>query len=233
MPVFAPGPPPARRALGLRGISPRAYYHRRSRAFAGLGRLGLGDVIDPSSLLDSLSQIGSGAPPPGPTPPAPPAGWDTNSPQAAPPATFIGPGSVPASQNAIAAGTLFTYTVNYNLQGASNFFTSNNEAIATAAQMLAGVGLTVVNTAAPATANPFSSNSAILTLQATQGFQSAAAVKALADNAFAAGVGASIISSAIKIGAGNSALNWLAENWMLLAIGGAALLILPKILDDF
>ena len=96
-----------------------------------------------------------------------------------------------------------------------------------------GAGLAVVNTAAPTTVNPFSSNSAILTLQATQGFQSAAAVKALADNAFAAGVGASIISAAIKIGAGNSALNWLAENWMLLAIGGAALLILPKILDDF
>ena len=189
-------------------------------------------MIDPAALMNSLSQIGSGAAPADPTPPAPPAGWDTNAPQPAPPATFIGPGSVPAAQMSIAPGTLLTYTVNYNLAGASNFFTSNNDALATAAQMLAGAGLTVVNSAAPSTINPFSSNSAILTLQAAQGFQSAAAVKALADNAFVAGVGASIISSTIAVGAGNSAINWLSENWMLLGIGAIALLLLPKILED-
>ena len=100
--------------------------------------------------------------------------------------------------------------------------------------MLGAVGLQVVNPATPASINPFSSNSAILTLQVTgAGFQSAAAVKALCDNAFAVGVGAQIISSTIAVGAGNSALNWLSQNWQLLAVGGLALLILPKILDDF
>jgi hypothetical protein len=195
---------------------------------------GLGAEIDTNSLLESLSQIGSGSAPPPPAPPAPPAGWDTAAPSPAPPATFIGPGSVPAAQLAIGPGTVLTYTVNYNLTGASNFFTSNTDAIGTAAQMLQGMGLQVTNSSTPASVNPFSNNQAILTLQVTgAGFQSAAAVKALCDNAFAVGVGAQIISSTIAVGAGNSALNWLSQNWQLVAVGGLALLILPKILDDF
>jgi len=200
---------------------------------AGLGRLG--QDISPAAMDESTygaGLINTLVEPP----PPPPPGWQTGQvdPSNIAPPSVVSPSIPKPGPVTIGPGTLLTYTVNYNLQGASNFFTSNSDAMGTAAQMLGAVGLQVVNTATPASINPFSSNSAILTLQVTgAGFQSAAAVKALCDNAFAVGVGAQIISSTIAVGAGNSALNWLSQNWQLLAVGGLALLILPKILDDF
>jgi len=233
MPVFAP----RQNAPALRGLSPLVYYHRPRRRMAGLGYLaqasdiaiaeatGVAPSIDTSS--DAINTTVFSAP-------APPVGWDTTTPAAAPPALLAPtvPAAAPSSGALLPAGTQLTYTVNFNLMGVSNVATSGTEAVGTAAQMLAGAGFQVINQSVPLSVNPFSSNSAVLTLQLTQAMTLAQA-KALCDNAFAAGVGSQILSSTLTVGAANSAITWLEQNWMWAAAGVLAVLVLPKVLGDF
>jgi len=240
MPTFAPPElrprvPRAYRRRALSGVAARAYFHFprpsgpvRHRNLAGL-------ALDPPTAFPMAPSAAPGISTQVFLPPPPPPGWDTSNPGAAPPAP-LSP-SVPANANAgpvtLPAGTILTYSVTYALTGLGNFFTSNQDAIGTAAEMLAGVGLSVVNQQTPASANPFSNNSAVLTLQVTgAGFASITQAKALADNAFAAGVGSQVISSSLTQGAPNQAMTWLSQNWPLLAAGVLGILILPKILGD-
>jgi hypothetical protein len=222
---------PARRRAGvIQGARLSAYGMR--------GMRGLGAIINPSGvILEDTSN-----PPPAPTTPGLPAGYDpntgivpmdTSSPTAGvpPPVTF-GPPAAPQSGAPLSVGTYLTYTVNYALQGLSNFFTSNDQAISQAGQMLAGVGLVVVNTALPASFNPFTNNSAVLTLQVQSPGLTLQSAKGLCDNAIVSGVGASIISSNLVIGQPNPILTWFEQNWMLAAAGVLGVLILPKILGD-
>ena len=225
MPTFAPVKfSPAGQMNGL-AVQTWHRTQRRRRQMAYLS--GLGQDISPIAMDEDTY---GGAPP---SPPAPglPVGWDTSTPSPAPPVVFS-PSVQPAGPITVVTGALLTYTVNYNLD-ASNLLTSNADAVAAAASVLAAVGLAVVNTSLPSSINPFSSNSAILTVQVTgAGFANAQAVKALCDNAFV-NVGAQIISSSIAMGAGNSMLNWIMQNWQMVAVGAIAVMILPKILDDF
>jgi hypothetical protein len=247
MPTFAPPElrqriPRAYRRKNLSGVSPLIYFHRspvrRHRTLAGLGAQELAPVNAPGtnplqSWWDSLFN-----PPAVNVPPPPPSGWDTGNPTVGFVPAPLSP-SVPTNANAgqpiqVQPGTMLTYSVTYALTGLGNFFTSNQDAIASAAQMMAGAGLNVVNSQTPASANPFSNNSAVLTLEVSgPGFASMAQAKQLADNAFSAGVGSQIISSSLTQGAPNQAFTWLSQNWQLVAVGAAALLILPKILRDF
>jgi hypothetical protein len=260
MPTFAPKPvrpyyaPPGtrrvRQGAPLSGQDIRAmaaYYPANffvptpmnvvmhGRPSVGLTHYALGDMPNPGGAIFGTDQ---GAPP---APPAPglPAGYDANTGMiaagasgAAPP-VMIGPmaPSIPAPGTTLAPGTFLTYTVNYALQGVSNFFTSNDEALSSITPMLGGVGLVVVNSSTPASINPFSTNQAVLTLQvAAQGLTLQSA-KALCDNAIVNGIGAQILSSSLTVGQANTALTWISQNWQWVAAGAAALLLLPKLLD--
>lgn len=248
MPTFAPVRPyyaPNRRVIQgarLSAYYPANYYVptpmnvlMRGQPSVGLSRYGLGqDVLNAPPPLFS----DSGAPPP---PPAPglPQGYDAStgliaagSPAASgiTPAVQIGPmaPSIPSGA-LLAPGTFLTYTVTYQM-GYSGAFTGNDTAIASIAPMLAGVGLNVTNVQTPATLNPFSNNQAVVTIQVGAANLTLQSAKQLCDNAIVNGIGAQIISSALAPGQ-PSPLTWLQQNWMMLAGGALALLLLPKLLD--
>lgn len=241
MPTFAPKPIARPQLMGL---SPLIYYHRPKRRLAGLGYLAQ-DISPVAIGTGSEQTYESGAIPTDVfEAPAPPAGWDTgetsvsNAPVGytapAPPST-VNP-AVPAAAAGttgpitIQPGTTLTYSITYSLPVLSDFFTSNDDALAAVAQMLAGAGLQVLNTQTPIVVVPGMNLSAVLTLQATQGFVSLQQIQGLCDNAFTGGAGAQIAGSSIQVGSSSATLEWLEQNWALLAAGLVALIVVPKLL---
>lgn len=255
MPTFSPPRPyyaPVGRVRRVRqGASLAAYYPANyfvptpgnvhgPRQANVLSHYGLGrhlGTLDPT--LFSGAAAGNSMMPPPPPAPGLPAGYDpttgmiTAGASGATPPVMIGPmaPSVPAGAP-LAPGTFLTYTVSYEL-GASGAFTSNDEAIASIGPMLAGVGLAVTSVNTPSTLNPLSANQAVIGLQVQGGGISLQAAKNYCDNAIVAGLSGLILSSSLVVGQASSVMTWITQNWVWLAAGAAAVLILPKILDDF
>jgi hypothetical protein len=244
-PYYAPpGTPRVRQGARLADYYPANFFvptpgniARRGYPNVTLGRLNhynLG-AIDPTIF----SGAGLGPTPPPPPAPGLPAGYDpstgmiTAGASGATPPVQIGPmaPSVPAG-TLLAPGTFLTYTVSYEL-GASGAFTSNDEAIASIQPMLAGVGLAVTSVQTPSTLNPLSANQAVIGLQVQGAGMTLQQAKNYCDNAIVAGLSGSVLSSSLVVGQPSGIMTWLTQNWMWVAAGAAAVLILPKILDDF